>query len=471
MSYYKLQVHIRDLAINVVGGVARHTGYDLVEYDDNGNAISIKTIDVLVENGQTDFYIETGTGENIIRPITYIVDTEGDVRVKTEGETLNAGETEYVWPETIHFGDISNYKIGVNDIENKHFSTLTLSVYDPETLFDRIVFDATFRKSLYDSGIDGGGIDYSGAGPNCHSWVNYIDETYLGIGVFRQFESTGIINDYVGWNTKYEQCSDPKDARNAAILEQISTKFFANDVYSKDFNFDNFTIQLINAREETATGNICGFAARISDGTHNYLFDFDDANGVGHYIEDTEGESSHIIVGNGINTTIVAGNGNDILDFRGITNGESVNQAFGGSGDDTYIFKKGYEGTTIIDDESGTTDKIIFDGLTQFDGSLPSELKFVANGANLEIYTRKEDGTKEDVASVIIKNFFRTSANVTNSGFIEEFQFAGGVVVNKDQGKITYAEYYGNKFFGTDFNEYVLLNGTTEVYSNFSQAV
>lgn len=33
MSTFKLQVHSRDLAVPVIGNMASHTGYDLVEYD------------------------------------------------------------------------------------------------------------------------------------------------------------------------------------------------------------------------------------------------------------------------------------------------------------------------------------------------------------------------------------------------------------------------------------------------------
>ena len=41
MSTFKLQVHSRDLATIVAGDIASHTGYDLVEYDNNGNVLSI----------------------------------------------------------------------------------------------------------------------------------------------------------------------------------------------------------------------------------------------------------------------------------------------------------------------------------------------------------------------------------------------------------------------------------------------
>lgn len=51
MSTFKLQVHSRDLAVAVVGGIASHTGYDLVEYNDNGEVLSIKSIDLVNKDG------------------------------------------------------------------------------------------------------------------------------------------------------------------------------------------------------------------------------------------------------------------------------------------------------------------------------------------------------------------------------------------------------------------------------------
>ena len=44
MSTFKLQVHSRDLAVPVIGNMASHTGYDLVEYDNNGNVLSISSV-------------------------------------------------------------------------------------------------------------------------------------------------------------------------------------------------------------------------------------------------------------------------------------------------------------------------------------------------------------------------------------------------------------------------------------------
>ena len=61
MSTFKLQVHSRDLAVAVVGGIASHTGYDLVEYDDNGKALSIKSVDLVNKDGIIWFDIREKT--------------------------------------------------------------------------------------------------------------------------------------------------------------------------------------------------------------------------------------------------------------------------------------------------------------------------------------------------------------------------------------------------------------------------
>lgn len=53
MTTYQLRVHSRYLAIPVVPpatGIARHTGYDLIERDSSGNIVSIISIDLIEKN-------------------------------------------------------------------------------------------------------------------------------------------------------------------------------------------------------------------------------------------------------------------------------------------------------------------------------------------------------------------------------------------------------------------------------------
>lgn len=53
MSNYVLQIHGRDLDINVSSRSVlgdRHTGYDLIEYGDDGSIIKIQTLDLIKNN-------------------------------------------------------------------------------------------------------------------------------------------------------------------------------------------------------------------------------------------------------------------------------------------------------------------------------------------------------------------------------------------------------------------------------------
>lgn len=185
-----------------------------------------------------------------------------------------------------------------------------MSAACPQDVFNQILFDATFRNALTEGGIDGGGIDYQLCGPNCNTWTKYIGITYLGFDVFNYLPKNDQLFNYTGKNQTFADCADEKDARNCAILENISQKFF--NKYSDDFNFDNLKIELYNVTSATDQTTITGFSARISDGIHNFLFDSD--NAVGNYIEDVGDNNSYIVAGRGDNDTIIAGNGNDIVD-------------------------------------------------------------------------------------------------------------------------------------------------------------
>lgn len=53
MSNYVLQIHGRDLDINVSSRSVlgdRHTGYDLIEYGNDGSIIKIQTLDLIKNN-------------------------------------------------------------------------------------------------------------------------------------------------------------------------------------------------------------------------------------------------------------------------------------------------------------------------------------------------------------------------------------------------------------------------------------
>ena len=329
MSTFKLQVHSRDLAIPVIGNMASHTGYDLVEYDNNGNVLSIRSVDLIEENGEIRFDIsEKRSGK------TYIID----------------GKTQ-AWPDVIHFDDDPNQAVDQDFAEDKHFYTADVPVADPQAMFDRIVFDAKFRNALAESNIDGEGINYQALGPNCNTWTNYIDTHFLGTDVFNRLpESDGIIYNYTGKNKTFNDCSEEKDIRNSSILEEISDRFFDKINDKIDFNYDNLQITLYNTTSAINPDTVTGFTARISDGTYNFLFDSN--NSSGNYIEDLPNNDSYIIAGKGNNDTIIAGDGNDIVD-AGSGEYETGVKKFAnlGTGSDVYV-----GGTAIDNVNSGIND-------------------------------------------------------------------------------------------------------------------
>ena len=362
MSTFKLQVHSRDLAIAVVGNMASHTGYDLVEYDNNGNVLSIRSVDLIEENGEIRFDIsEKRSGK------TYIID----------------GKTQ-AWPDFIHFGDKLNQEVTQEFAEDNHFYTADVPVVDPQAMFDRIVFDAKFRNALADSNVAGGGINYQALGPNCNTWTNYIGTQFIGINVFNRLPaSDGIIYNYVGNNRTFNNCSSPEDVRNCAILEEISRKFF--DQYSKNFNFDKLNITLTNAKDTDNITAINGFYAEITDGRKNYIFDCDEGN-----IITGNSKDNYIIAGKG-NDEINAGAGNDVIDAGILEKEAGINKyANLGSGNDIYLgglandnvngvsgnnrvmlgggsdVYYGGNGVDIVDGGSGRLD--IFDGVTNIIG-------------------------------------------------------------------------------------------------------
>lgn len=163
MSTFKLQVHSRDLAIAVVGNMASHTGYDLVEYDNNGNVLSIRSVDLIEENGIIKFDFRDEDFE--------IITIDG----KTQA-----------WSKFIHFGDNKNQEVTQKFAEDNHFYTADIPVADPQAMFDRIVFDAKFRNALANSNVAGGGINYQALGPNCNTWTNYIGTQFVGTNVFNR---------------------------------------------------------------------------------------------------------------------------------------------------------------------------------------------------------------------------------------------------------------------------------------------
>ena len=120
---------------------------------------------------------------------------------------------------------------------------------------------------------------------------------------------------YPGKDKTFINSTSGDDLRDCKIIEDVSRKFF--ELYSTDFNFDNLSITLEDVKHYSNSMEPVGFVTRISDRVRNYLFDCDVVNSYvqdGHYFEDNTPGGSYIVAGKGASETIIAGDGDDIID-------------------------------------------------------------------------------------------------------------------------------------------------------------
>ena len=83
----------------------------------------------------------------------------------------------------------------------------------------------------------------------------------MGFDVFKYLPKNDQLFNYTGKNQTFADCADEKDARNCAILENISQNFFKK--YSNNFNFDNLKIEPYNVTSATDQTTITGFSAGL----------------------------------------------------------------------------------------------------------------------------------------------------------------------------------------------------------------
>lgn len=91
MTSYILQVHSRYLDLPLVPpstGIARHTGYDLVTLNDNGEPSFINSVDLTTRNGR--IYM------------VFVEDNDLDNYIEIE---LN--NKKQIWPKKIHIGEVT----------------------------------------------------------------------------------------------------------------------------------------------------------------------------------------------------------------------------------------------------------------------------------------------------------------------------------------------------------------------------
>lgn len=342
MTSYILQVHSRYLDLPLVPpstGIARHTGYDLVTLNDNGEPSFINSVDLTTRNGRI-----------------YMVFVEG-----SDGQPfiVNVSGEKQIWPKKIHIGEVTadnegpNFTVTQEGAEKYDFKTATVLTGDvAKHVFDWIVFDAKYRNAL--SMVSNGLTDYDVNAPNCNTWTNYIDLTYIK-GSQSVFDKLGG-GWYPGKDKTFINSTSGDDLRDCKIIEDVSRKFF--ELYSTDFNFDNLSITLEDVKHYSNSMEPVGFVMRISDRVRNYLFDCDVVNSYvqdGHYFEDNTPGGSYIVAGKGASETIIAGDGDDIID-AGAGEGEIAVAKYVnlGGGDNLYVGGAAADEVNAGTDNSGS---------------------------------------------------------------------------------------------------------------------
>lgn len=342
MTSYILQVHSRYLDLPLVPpstGIARHTGYDLVTLNDNGEPSFINSVDLTTRNGRI-----------------YMVFVEG-----SDGQPfiVNVSGEKQIWPKKIHIGEVTadnegpNFTVTQEGAEKYDFKTATVLTGDvAKHVFDWIVFDAKYRNAL--SMVSNGLTDYDVNAPNCNTWTNYIDLTYIK-GSQSVFDKLGG-GWYPGKDKTFINSTSGDDLRDCKIIEDVSRKFF--ELYSTDFNFDNLSITLEDVKHYSNSMEPVGFVTRISDRVRNYLFDCDVVNSYvqdGHYFEDNTPGGSYIVAGKGASETIIAGDGDDIID-AGAGEGEIAVAKYVnlGGGDNLYVGGAAADEVNAGTDNSGS---------------------------------------------------------------------------------------------------------------------
>ena len=342
MTSYILQVHSRYLDLPLVPpstGIARHTGYDLVTLNDNGEPSFINSVDLTTRNGRI-----------------YMVFVEG-----SDGQPfiVNVSGEKQIWPKKIHIGEVTadnegpNFTVTQEGAEKYDFKTATVLTGDvAKHVFDWIVFDAKYRNAL--SMVSNGLTDYDVNAPNCNTWTNYIDLTYIK-GSQSVFDKLGG-GWYTGKDKTFINSTSGDDLRDCKIIEDISRKFF--ELYSADFNFGNLSITLEDVKHYSNTMDPVGFVTRISDGVRSYLFDCEVVNSYvqdGHYFEDNTPGGSYIVAGKGASETIIAGDGDDIID-AGAGEGETAVAKYVnlGGGDNLYVGGAAADEVNTGTDNSGS---------------------------------------------------------------------------------------------------------------------
>ena len=150
---YELRAHSRDVSIAGID-LNKHTGYDLIAYDENGTAISIQTVDL-----------------NALSPLS------GPIDFKMYSETLNIPIGGDIIPSKVYVdGEWENTsQQWVNENQYKNVA-LPLSSEDALEAFNKIKSYATLANTFLDMGLP---ISYDPTKQNCNSFVAEMNRNFM----------------------------------------------------------------------------------------------------------------------------------------------------------------------------------------------------------------------------------------------------------------------------------------------------
>lgn len=223
MSTYELQAHSRYLNLPLVPpatGIARHTGYDLIEKDSSGNIISIKSIDLIVKNGRMSFE------ENIVNSAASLT-------------------SSMILPSQIK---LDGGMVDITDEKVKEYDFITKSLItgnNAKQIFDWIRLDAEFRKALGED-PDIGLIDYDIDGPNCNTWTNFVGHKYANISNVTELFERGW---YPGSSNSFNSGNTPIENKKCILLEEFMQKF-RNEISSQNYDITNVKIDVNGSSAE-----------------------------------------------------------------------------------------------------------------------------------------------------------------------------------------------------------------------------
>ena len=148
MSYsYELRVDSRDVNIPMVGGIGKHTGYELITYDENHNVVNIQTVALFNEGGKIvfkdgNYNVDIPLGADVIPPLMY-----------QDGEWV---ETSPQWAQDNAYRSV----------------TIPLSSDDAFDIFNQIKTQTDLINKLGEMGLS---LDYNPVNQNCNSWAGFIN--------------------------------------------------------------------------------------------------------------------------------------------------------------------------------------------------------------------------------------------------------------------------------------------------------